>query len=115
VADWTYTPAYVYEIERLDGEVLVTTFPDGRENRRQKSAHQKRRFRERHLVDSVTLAAMVAFYLLKLLYGTFTKKTYDPNEAPNTETTVRFERRPVARQVALDSWEVDFVFLEVLA
>lgn len=58
---------------------------------------------------------MVTFIETKRKATAFTKKTYDPSEAANTECTVRFDPDlPTITQVGPDAFDVECEFLEVV-
>ena len=115
MADWTYTDqaTYAYTIESKPPTTLVTTLEDGKEQRREKPGVVLREFVEIHSVDAATAALMIVFWLAHRLLISFTKKTKDPNDPPNTETTVRFKEKLKFEWTAVNEYKATIRFLEL--
>ncbi|MDQ7008300.1 MAG: hypothetical protein Q9Q40_13855 [Acidobacteriota bacterium] len=119
MADWTWTTThaeYPYTGKRIAPPTLVTRYEDGSEHRRQKHSNFIREWTEVYDVDEATLASMLNFYDARGTYTTFTKVSYDPDDATpgTTEATVRFVEPMTYERVAVGSYRVTVKFTEVL-
>jgi hypothetical protein len=114
MADWTYTPFYVYPVEYIGPTGLVSTYEDETESRRVKSTATRRRVTEAHWVDVTSAAAMEAFYKSKGIVLAFSKVTWTPSDAPLTEANFRFVQGFKFTWAGPDTYTTTIVFLEVI-
>ena len=115
MADWAFVPTKRVEIEEVGPKTLVKEFEDGSTSRRRKSSATKRRWSERYNFSSADCATAKAFFRTKGTDVTFSKVTYDPEEAADTEADVTFSSKTFkAKNVAPGEWEVSLRFVEAL-
>jgi hypothetical protein len=116
MADWTHVPAYPHTIRRDPPPTLISRFEDGVEQRRKKHTTFLRRFSEHYVTDATTMDAMLDFFAARGVDVTFTKIAYDPSDAApgTTEVTVRFVEAFTFDRGAVNTYETDIEFLQVI-
>jgi hypothetical protein len=93
MADWTFVPsASGHSMTFREALPPVRDqFGDGTESIRERSSVVLREWDETYVLNATDSDAAVAFYKTKRRYVSFTRITYDPDEAVGAEATVRFD------------------------
>lgn len=114
MADWTFIPDYPASMVEEPPPTVIQRYSDAGEHRRETHSTQLRFWTERYTFEGASEAASVrAFWKARRLVNTFTKVTYDENDAPAAEATVRFARKFRLRRTASDVWTAQIEFVEV--
>lgn len=114
MAEWAYVPVYSYSLKKEGPVALVTEYEDLTESRRRKSNASRIVVVERHEVSSATMDAMLDFYDTKGTDVAFTKVTFNPQQAPATEGTFRFDRPIDFEWTASEHFRATIHFVQVL-
>lgn len=104
MADWTLVPEYPGEIDYGEPPTARTVYEDGGQQRRERFSTSKRSWKEKYTLTSAQVQTLLTHWETYRLATSFTRVTYDPQDAPATEATVYWSKRPKIRRLSVDTW-----------
>ena len=93
-------------------ETLRTQFPDGRVYLREKSPQIVRTFFETWELDRADMTLLLEFYNLVGMAEKFSRRTFDPEDFDNHNTTAVFATPPSVEQFGPDRYTVSLEHIE---
>ncbi len=105
-ADSPSFPRLGFEIQYIGPKTLRTEFPDGQVYVREVSPTIHRRFTEGWELDRTDLKTLMQFYRDKGQVTKFSRRTFDPEDFANGQTTAIFLAPPTITQSNADRYRV---------
>ncbi len=105
-------PNLGYQIAYKGPQTLRTTFPDGTTYVRELSTQITRTFVESWELDRADVTLVLEFYRDVGLSEKFSRRTFDPEDYDNDQTTVLFEAPPTVEQFGPDRYAVSVQHIE---